>query len=635
MSYCLNPKCKKPQNPDQGKFCLSCGSRLWLGDRYRAIKVLSEEGIGRTFLAVDEKQIGKPRCIIKQVAPYHQDPENIKKTATQWGQEALKLQEIGKNPQIPELLAYFTPDSPLKVSSLPVLVQEFIEGEPITNEVFDEKEIRQLLDQLLPVLQFVHDHSVIHRDINPANIIRRRQSSSTSSFFESSPLLIEKPGSVSLKKEEDLVLVDFSTAKVKTKTALAKTGTVIGSAAYTAPEQLRGKAVFASDLYSLGITCIYLLTRMHPFDLFSSMDGIWVWEDYVVDPLSDQLRQILNKMIADTVSKRYQSAIEILEDLHPGKITPIPLNYASSSVSYGNISLTHSWKCICTLKGHLSSIHSLSFSPDGKYLASGSADQTIKIWNLKQAQVKHTFSGHSSIVEAVIFSPDGKMLVSGSWDYTIRFWDLETEEEVNLIKEHYGWIKCLVISRNGKIIASGSVDKTIKIWALDRGRLKTNLTGHSGAINSLAISQNGAIIASGSADKTIKIWQGEKGEEKISLTGHSDSVNCLKFSPSGQILISGSQDKSIKIWNLGTGKLLNTLLGHSEGVNAIDINSEGNLLISGSSDKTVTIWHPGSGELLDTLFEHSAGVKAIAISPDGRLFASGSQDKMIKLWQFS
>ena len=630
MSYCLNPKCKKPQNPDQGKFCLSCGSRLWLGDRYRAIKILSEEGIGRTFLAVDEKEIGKPRCIIKQVAPHHQEPKNLKGATTQFRQEALQLQEIGKNPQIPELLAYFAPDSPLKVSSLPVLVQEFIEGEPISNEVFDEREIRQLLDQLLPVLQFVHDHGIIHRDINPANIIRRRNSPSTSS------LLIGEPGSLPLKKKRDLVLVDFSTAKVKTKTALAKTGTVIGSAAYTAPEQLRGKAVFASDLYSLGITCIHLLTRMHPFDLFSSMDGIWVWEDYIIDPLSNQLRQILNKMIADAVSKRYQSAIEILKSLHPGqKITPIPINYTSSSISYSNISLTPSWKCICTLKGHLSSIHSLSFSPDGKYLASGSADQTIKIWNLKQAQVKHTFSGHRSIVDAVSFSPDGNMLISGSWDYTIRIWNLETEEEVNLIKEHYGWIKCLVVGQDKKIIASGSADKTIKIWALDSGQLQATLKGDSGAVNSLAMSHNGKIIASGSTDKTIKIWDWEKGEEKIILTGHSNSVNCLKFSPSGQILISGSQDKSIKIWNLGTGKLLNTLLGHSEGVNAIDINSEGNLLVSGSSDKTVTIWHPSSGELLDTLFEHSAGVKAIAISPDGRFFASGSQDKTIKIWQFS
>jgi len=219
MSYCLNPNCTNPQNPAGTKFCLTCGSKVRLKERYRTVQPLGQGGFGRTFLAVDEDKPSHPPCVIKQFFPQAQGTSTVQKAAQLFTQEAVRLDELGKHPQIPELLAYFCQDNHQ------YLVQEFIEGEDLAQElarkgVFTEAQIRDVLNNLLPVLQFVHQHHVIHRDIKPENIIRRN-------------------------RDKQLFLVDFGASKVATGTALARTGTVIGSVGYVAPEQSIGKAVFA------------------------------------------------------------------------------------------------------------------------------------------------------------------------------------------------------------------------------------------------------------------------------------------------------------------------------------------------------------------------------------------------------
>jgi serine/threonine protein kinase len=297
MSYCLNPSCPSPQNLTGTNFCRTCGSKLLLKDRYRAMRPLGQGGFGKTFLAVDEDKPSHPRCVIKQFFPQAQGTNTVQKAAELFTQEAMRLDELGKHPQIPELLAYFSQDNQQ------YLVQEFIDGKDLAQELadngsFNEAQIRALLNDLLPVLQFVHQHQVIHRDIKPENIIRRRESLRDSSA------------------SRQLVLVDFGASKVATGTALARTGTAIGSAGYAAPEQNLGRAVFASDFYGLGVTCINLLTGMHPFDLFDPSENAWVWRNALKSPVSDALGRILDKMLESAINRRYQSAAEILKDLN-------------------------------------------------------------------------------------------------------------------------------------------------------------------------------------------------------------------------------------------------------------------------------------------------------------------------------
>lgn len=290
MTSCLNPDCPKPQNPAANKFCQYCGTKLLLRDRYRAIKLIGQGGFGRTFLAVDQDKPGQPPCVIKQFYPQSQGTNSVQKAAMLFAGEAVRLDELGKHPQVPALLAHLEQDSRLYI------VQEFIDGQNLAQElaetdVFAESQILAILSDLLKVLEFIHGKQVIHRDIKPENIIRRRS-------------------------DRLLVLVDFGAAKYATGTSLMNTGTTIGSAGYAAPEQSFGKATFASDIYSLGVTCIHLLTQMQPFDLYDAMESSFAWRDYLLNnPVSDQLASILDKMIQNTLKQRYQSATEVLQDL--------------------------------------------------------------------------------------------------------------------------------------------------------------------------------------------------------------------------------------------------------------------------------------------------------------------------------
>jgi serine/threonine protein kinase len=288
MSQCLNPDCLNQNPSSTTKFCHKCGNKLLLGDRYRAQKIIGQGGFGRTFLAVDEYKPSKPPCVIKQFYPQAQGTSSIQKATELFELEAVRLEQLGKHPQIPDLLAYLSQDG------RQYLVQEFMDGENLAQALksegyFSETQIRDLLKNLLPVFDFIHSRQVIHRDIKLENII--------------------------LRSNRELVLVDFGAAKYATQTALAVTGTMIGSAGYTAPEQAAGKAIYASDIYSLGVTCLCLLTQVEPLELFDVSEFEWVWREHLKTSVSSELGQILDKMIQPASKKRYQSATEVLQAL--------------------------------------------------------------------------------------------------------------------------------------------------------------------------------------------------------------------------------------------------------------------------------------------------------------------------------
>ncbi|HEY9606481.1 MAG TPA: serine/threonine-protein kinase [Allocoleopsis sp.] len=307
MSYCITPGCLAPHNLDSAQYCLSCGSKLWLKERYRPLQPIGSGGFGRTFLAVDEDIPSKPRCVIKQF--YIQGASSLvaRKAAELFHQEATRLDELGKHPQIPNLLAHFEQNRQL------YLVQELIPGKTLMQElqqngVYNEAQILALLQDLLPVLQYVHTHQVIHRDIKPANIIRR-------------------------EPDGKLILIDFGVAKLITNTALLHTGTIVGSPEYMAPEQIKGKAFPATDLYSLGVTCIHLLTEVSPFDMFDSMNDCWMWRDFLPlqKQVSNRLGNILDKLLQGTVKNRYQSADAVLQDLNSTPVaTRTPMRRTAS-----------------------------------------------------------------------------------------------------------------------------------------------------------------------------------------------------------------------------------------------------------------------------------------------------------------
>ncbi len=616
MSYCLNPDCDRPQNPKDSKFCQNCGAKLLLHDRYLALQLIGQGGFGRTFLAIDESRSTKPRCVIKQLLPQAQGTANTKKAAELFEQEAERLKELGNHPQIPQLLAYFTQDN------RQYLVQEFIGGQNLEQALkaqgaFSETQIKALLANLLPVLAFIHDRNLIHRDIKPANIIDRG--------------------------DGQLVLVDFGAAKYVTGTALQRTGTVIGSAGYAAPEQAGGKAVFASDIYSLGVTCIHLLTETEPFDLYSFSEATWVWRDYLRAPISRQLVRLLDKMLAIPINQRYPSASAVLQDLRP-QLHPdaTPLG-ATPSPPPPPQRKEGQWRCDRTLAGYAWSVHSVAISPDGRLLASSSRETTVKLWQLDTGRELRSLKGHTDAVNAVAISPDGRLLASGSDDTTIKLWWLRRGREIRTLGSwfsgHSAAVTALAISPDSQILASGSNDSTIKIWQLRTGKeLHTfNVTSDWYAgIQALAISPDGQLLASGGDDGVIQMWQPITGKALGTLKGHTGTIHSLTFSPNGEVLVSGSSDGTLKRWELRQAREVRTLTVNSRtvvAVRSVAISPDGQLLASGSDDYFIRLWHLETGKPISKLKGHAGAINSLTFSPDGQLLASGSRDGTIKIWR--
>ncbi len=281
------------------------------------------------------------------------------------------------------------------------------------------------------------------------------------------------------------------------------------------------------------------------------------------------------------------------------------------------------------LEGHDNYVNSVSFSPDGKTLASGSADKTIKLWNLETGTEIRALKGHDNYVVSVSFSPDGKTLASGSTDKTIKLWNLETGTEIRTLKGHDNYVNSVSFSPAGKTLASGSGDKTIKLWNLETGTETRTLKGHDDSVYSVIFSPDGKALASGSTDKTIKLWNLETGSEIRTFKGHDSPVISVSFSPDGKTLASGSVD--IKLWNLETGSEIRTFKGHDNYVRSVNFSPDGKTLVSGSFDYTIKLWNLETGNEIRTFKEHINSVLSVSFSHDGRTLASGSGDRTIKL----
>lgn len=580
---------------------------MLLQERYRLMKQIGKGGFCKTFLVVDEAQFPPVPCVVQELSLKSE-------TSKGFQQKAQQLEELGKHPQIPALLAYFPQNGYF------YLVQEFIAGINLAQVVeeegaFNETQIWELLEDVLPVFQFISDRNIIHRDIKPHNIIRR------------SPIT----------KKGDLVIVDFTTAKIFTEIDRLISQTSIGSPEYAAPEQARGKAVFASDLYSLGVTCIYLLTQIPPFDLFDIANDCWVWQQYLTTKVSDRLAQILNKLLQNAINRRFQSADEVMQAM-------------GMECKTQNFKLPNPpWRCLHTLiehSGRLSSVNALAINPDSKTLASASDHKIVKLWDLNTKKVLASLSGHSQAVKSVAFSPDGKILATASDDKTIKLWQIETLEEICTLLGHSHAVKSVAFSPDGEILASGSWDKTIKLWDVNTGTEICTITGHQLQVNSVAFSPQGKLLASASYDRTIRLWQIpalESSHKEFqnrpcysllgTLSGHAWAVLTVAFSPDGKILATGSDDNTIKLWEVNTGQLICTLVGHSWSVVAVAFTADGGTLLSASCDKTVKLWRVSTAEEVVTLSGHVDSVSAVAVSKVRQLIASGSRDKTIKLWQ--
>ena len=290
------------------------------------------------------------------------------------------------------------------------------------------------------------------------------------------------------------------------------------------------------------------------------------------------------------------------------------------------------WRlCDCrTLKGNKDGVKSVAFSPDGQTLASGAADNTVRLWRVSDLTLLRTMRANVPWlpdVNSVAFSPDGQTLASG----TSSFLDLWRWDGA-LVREDWGQgVDSLAFSPDGQILASGSGD-TVQLLQISDGTLLRTLEGHTASVYSVAFSPDGQILASGSSDKTVSLWRVSDGALLRTLEGHMGGVSSVAFSPDGQTLASGSGDNTVRLWWVSDGALLRTLEGHTGGVTSVAFSTDGKTLASGAYDTTVSLWRVPDGALLRTLEGHTDGVTSVAFSPDGQTLASGSLDYTVVLW---
>ena len=280
-------------------------------------------------------------------------------------------------------------------------------------------------------------------------------------------------------------------------------------------------------------------------------------------------------------------------------------------------------KELALLTGHTSKVLSVSFSPDGNTIASGSWDSTIRLWDVSTGRHLRTLTGHTSYVNSVSFSPDGNTLASGGRDKIIRLWDPHTGKHKQTPTGHLGYVRSVSFSPDGNTLASGN-DRGICLWDAHTGKHKQTLEGYTDfVVESVSFSPDGKTMVSVDASlhrgATVSLWDVNTG---VNLRILTESPVSVAFSPDGETLASGSEDGTIRLWDVNRWIRHRTLTGHTRHVSSVAFSPDGETLASGSEDGTICLWDVNRWIRHRTLTGHTFDVSSVAFSPDGNTIAS-------------
>ncbi|WP_328927050.1 serine/threonine protein kinase [Streptomyces sp. NBC_00190] len=546
------------------------------------------------------------------------------------------------------------------------IVMELLEGEDLAHRLsrspggLPVAEAVGLALQAAEALAAAHVQKVVHRDLKPANLF--------------------------LLADGRLKICDFGIARTADATdGLTVTGRPFGTPSYMAPEQWRGEHVDSRcDLYALGCVLHALLTGAPPFPVTAQP---WALMRRHLDETPADLRTVradasaeLAELVASllakdpagrpdapTTAERLRAVLNpapAAHNLHtaptkpalpspsrepapprtpahgPRRRTVVLGGLAALAVgSAGVLTARHFADDTggpgVVLADGTSRVESVAFSPDGKRLAGGYGDNTIRLWDIASRTTLTTLTGHTNSVVSVAFSPDGKTLASGSSDHTVRLWDVASRTGTATLTGHTGGVRSVVFSPDGMSLASAAWDNAVRVWDMASRTSTTTLTNPVNATHSVAFSPDGKTLASGSGDTTLQLWDLASHTSTAPLMGHTGGVRSVAFSPDGKRLASGSSDHTIRLWDAIERWSRYTFAGHTSDVDSVAFSPDGKTLASGSSDNTVRLWDVKSGNSTATLTGHTSGVASVAFSHDGKTLASGSSDSTIRLWKLS
>lgn len=619
-----------------------------LNNRYEILEQLGRGGFGETFLAIDTRMPSRRKCVIKQLKP----DEATTSTAptSDWFEERFQdeaaiLEKLGQNhPQIPQLYDYFSEGENF------FFVQEWIEGITLSQKHqregnLSEAEVEKILRELLPVLDYIHGRGIIHRDIKPDNIILRASDG--------------KP-----------VLIDFGIFKEVNNINGGNKTVPLGTPGYMASEQAAGHPVPSSDLYSLGLTAIFLLTGKTPQALTSdSNTGEILWRRDAPS-LHSNLAAVIDRAVRFHPRDRFTSAQEMLTGLPVSSQPTVSVNQSTTTTSpcrplplsrfnrwfwvifiviTGGLSFGFGYPRIKPLLDFLfpnkptveelpliepsSQINSFVLDRDGQTLLGGDEKGNIYLWEVATGKRKKTIAGHGKAILEIAISNDQQILASSSKDGTLKVWDLKTGKE-HITLPHQRGLIALALSSDGNTLVTGGEDATVKLWNLSTGNLIETLPVEKEVV-SLAINQDASIIVSGHSGGEISFWQKQGSnpyEPRIFRSINSWEAPSVAVSADGTTAASSSCQDNIRIWKDSNWKDSPLQAGSSADICLIVISEDGKIIAGRSSDETIRLWNLNTKK---EIFSYSPSSpksfdspRMIALSGDGRTVASNFDKKI-------
>jgi len=305
------------------------------------------------------------------------------------------------------------------------------------------------------------------------------------------------------------------------------------------------------------------------------------------------------------------------------------------------------YKQALILRGHKKPVSAVKFSPDGRWIASGSADCTIKIWDARTGGLEHTLEGHLAGISAISWSPDSKIIASGSDDKSIRLWHVETGvAHPTPFVGHHNYVYSLAFSTKGNMLVSGSYDEAVFLWDVRAARVMRSLPAHSDPVSGVDFVRDGTLIASCSHDGLVRVWDTATGQCLRTLV-HEDNapVTSVIFSPNGRHVLAWTLDSCIRLWNYieGKGRCIKTYQGHVNkkyslsgafGTYGADPPYQYAFVASGSEDGEIVIWDVNTKNILQRLDGgHTDAVLSVDTHPVEKLLVSGGMDRTVRVWR--
>jgi WD40 repeat protein len=281
---------------------------------------------------------------------------------------------------------------------------------------------------------------------------------------------------------------------------------------------------------------------------------------------------------------------------------------------------------------HTDVVNCVAFAPDGKTLASGSADRdgTVRVWETASGRMIRERPGNSENVHGLAFDPQGKVLAVACGG-RVCLWDLHTGKDVRELETRSQMVLALAFAPDGRVLAAGDYERTIHLWDTATGKLLHRFQGHQRAVRSVAFAPDGRTLASSSSDRTLALWDVATGKELFRSASAGFDI-AVAFSPDGTLLAAGGTDQVLRLWQVATRKEVARIPGHASSITALAFSPDGKRLVTGGHDDTVRVWQVATGEERHRFRAHRGGVNTVAFSADGRTVASGGNDDTVRLW---